>query len=79
MSTGTLQIETAPVLLSISQQAVALADEMDQIRSIYGEECLGRIKSALRSSPDPDWRRTIDAVLEGWIIGGHCSPFDPTF
>ena len=50
----------------IAIEAVRAADELDQIRSVYGEECVTRVKRALHQDPEPDWRAVIDRAVREW-------------
>jgi hypothetical protein len=50
----------------VAREAIQVAEELDQIRSVYGEDCLATVKRALRSDPEPDWQKIIDDALAGW-------------
>lgn len=50
----------------IAREAIALADELDQIRSIYGEGCLASVKRALTTDPHSDWFDTISKAISDW-------------
>lgn len=50
----------------IAREAIALAEELDQIRSIYGDECWTTVKRALHTDPTLEWHDTIERALMDW-------------
>jgi hypothetical protein len=56
----------ASLSLTIAREAIQVAEELDQIRTIYGEDCLTSVKRALHTMPEPDWHKVIDGALVGW-------------
>lgn len=51
---------------TIAREAIAVADELDQIRAIYGEDCLASVKRALHAADDLDWHGAIERAVVGW-------------
>lgn len=50
----------------VIREACALADELDLIRSAYGEECVTFVKKALFTASVPDWQTIIMDVINAW-------------
>jgi len=59
------QNTTAATLLPVGE-AIACAIELEQIGSVYGEECLAAVKEALIRSRSINWQSVIDAALGKW-------------
>lgn len=51
---------------TIAREAIALAEDLDQIRSIYGDECWTSVKRALHTEPSLEWRNTIERAIVDW-------------
>lgn len=49
----------------LNRQLNQLAAELDDIRVIYGEECVAMVKAALRQS-DGDWHDVVDATVRSF-------------
>jgi hypothetical protein len=60
----------------ITCEALAMAEEFDQIRNIYGEECLSFVKLSLRRHRDNDWHTIVDQAISGWISENPRMNFD---
>jgi len=48
------------------QEAFAMVEELDQIRSVYGNDCLTFVKKALVVSHDPDWKGVVSGAIWSW-------------
>jgi len=59
---------TDPITQIIAREAIRVAEELDQIRSIYGEGCLSSVKRALHTNTEPDWQKVIDGAILGWEV-----------
>jgi len=46
--------------------ALDLAYELNQIREVFGSECVNECERMLRQSQSDDWRETITAVAAKW-------------
>jgi len=69
-------INTTDLSAAITHEALAMAEEFDQIRSIYGEECLSVVKHSLYRSPDSDWHAVVDQTISHWICDNPRLNFD---
>lgn len=49
------------------RHAFAMAEELDQIRSNYGEDCLSFVKSALLHSSRSEWTEVVDEAISSWL------------
>ena len=48
------------------EEAIALAEELTQIRVCYGDDCLRFVEQALRRSRAEDWRTTVSGAVNLW-------------
>lgn len=51
---------------TVVRVALALAAELDEIRSACGEECANHVKKTLASSPSPRWEDTVEQAMNEW-------------
>lgn len=48
------------------EDAIQMADELAQIRSLYGEDCARFVERALRDAGSDDWRTIISGAVNLW-------------
>ena len=51
----------------ISQTAINIAIQLDQLRSVYGEECFAFVVAELRTSANPRIENVIYDAAERWL------------
>ena len=51
---------------AVIRNAIALAEELDQIRFACGEECADHVKKTLATSPETPWERAVDEAVREW-------------
>jgi len=51
------------------QEAFVMADELDQIRLVYGDDCLTFVKKSLLLSGNPDWKGIVSGAVFSWQQG----------
>jgi len=59
-------VNSIPLAQLIAREAIQVAEELDQIRSVYGEDCLSSVKRALHTDGDPDWHNVVERALHEW-------------
>jgi len=47
-------------------EALQLADEIAQIRALYGLDCAAFVEAALRQSRSDDWRAVVSGAISAW-------------
>jgi len=62
----------------VASEAVRVAEELDQIRTIYGEDCLASVKRALHTEADPSWQSVITKAVTEWETANPRVDFDLT-
>jgi hypothetical protein len=50
------------------EDAIQIANELAQIRSIYGEDCARFVERALRGTKSGDWRTIISGAVNSWSL-----------
>jgi hypothetical protein len=48
-------------------EAIQIAVELDQLRQIYGEDCVSFVSRALRHSTTSDWQETITGAVTAYV------------
>jgi hypothetical protein len=51
---------------SLLPEAFAMADELDAVRTVYGEPCLTFVKKALMVSDNPSWQTIVEDAVRRW-------------
>jgi hypothetical protein len=64
-------------MTKVIAEAIAVADELDQIRSVFGDECVGFVKRALMVNCETDdWRDVVDGAMSNWTRHHPQTSFD---
>jgi len=48
-------------------EAIEIAVELDQIRTVYGSECADHVSRALRAAGPEGWRDTVSAAIAHFV------------
>lgn len=59
-------VNTESLAAVIAREAIQVAEELDQIRSVYGEDCLTSVKRALHSNSGSDLQGVIEDAVLAW-------------
>lgn len=57
---------SGPLAPNLLREALALAEELDQVRSVYGDECASFVKRALYVSEDARWHMIVENAVREW-------------
>lgn len=50
----------------VVRQAIALAEELDQIRFACGDECVDHVKKSLATSTSTSWEDAVERAVTEW-------------
>ena len=53
---------------ALSGVAIAMSEQLQDIGSVYGDECLCYVKHRLVSSSDPSWEEVVYTAVKQWTM-----------
>lgn len=56
---------------NVIRQAIALAEELDQIRFACGDECAEHVKKTLVTSTSTSWEEAVERAVTEWSRSHH--------